>query len=485
MVDMETFEMRHAKIISALADPKVLESMSDTEKKSILEWLDHLKYNWEFNSRPNQKMPTGTWTTWLILAGRGFGKTRTGAEAIRQLVNSGKYRAIGLIAPTASDARDTMIDGKGGSSLLEISRDAEKLEYFPTKRRLTWGNGAQGSSFSAEEPERLRGPQHDAIWSDELAAWRYLQETWDMAMFGLRLGKNPKHIITTTPRPLPILREMINYAVPAEEMEPDSVADVVITRGSTMDNRDNLAPQFLETLIRKYEGTRLGRQELYAELLDDNPNALFSQQNIDMSRVELDSGRLRVGNKLSFMYSMPQGADRPQRFSTSLSEIVVSVDPSMSSDTTSDETGIIVMGRDEHDHLFVLEDASGILSPNDWARKVIDLYIRYDADRIVAEVNQGGDLVENTIRTVEKELGVGRVQYKKVRASKGKVSRAEPVGALEEQGRIHHVGDFPKLEEQLVTFQPGYQSSPDRLDAYVWAAHDLVIQRQRRGFFIA
>lgn len=278
---------------------------------------------------------------------------------------------------------------------------------------------------------------------------------------------------------------MINYAVPAEEMEPDSVADVVITRGSTMDNRDNLAPQFLETLIRKYEGTRLGRQELYAELLDDNPNALFSQQNIDMSRVELDSGRLRVGNKLSFMYSMPQGADRPQRFSTSLSEIVVSVDPSMSSDTTSDETGIIVMGRDEHDHLFVLEDASGILSPNDWARKVIDLYIRYDADRIVAEVNQGGDLVENTIRTVEKELGVGRVQSKKVRASKGKVSRAEPVGALEEQGRIHHVGDFPKLEEQLVTFQPGYQSSPDRLDAYVWAAHDLVIQRQRRGFFIA
>lgn len=197
MVDMETFEMRHAKIISALADPKVLESMSDTEKKSILEWLDHLKYNWEFNSRPNQKMPTGTWTTWLILAGRGFGKTRTGAEAIRQLVNSGKYRAIGLIAPTASDARDTMIDGKGGSSLLEISRDAEKLEYFPTKRRLTWGNGAQGSSFSAEEPERLRGPQHDAIWSDELAAWRYLQETWDMAMFGLRLGK----ILSTSSRP--------------------------------------------------------------------------------------------------------------------------------------------------------------------------------------------------------------------------------------------------------------------------------------------
>lgn len=475
---------KYRKIMSLLSDPEMLDALDERDKASVLEWAEHLKYEWELHARESQRIPPGTWTTWVILAGRGFGKTRVGAETVRHYVQNGGYRSIGLIGPTAADARDTMIDGKGGSSLLEITPESEGLEYFPTKRRLTWKNGAKGSSYSAEEPERLRGPQNDLLWSDELASWRYLQETWDMAMFGLRLGKQPKHIITTTPRPLPILKELVSDAVPAEEMRDDLVVETVVTRGSTMDNRDNLAPQFLQSLMKKYEGTRLGRQELYAEILDDNPNALFSQANIDHNRVDVEKGPLKSGAEVKFKFRDPQGADRKQDFKSVFSEVVVSVDPSMSSDKSSDETGIIVMAVDRDSHAFVLEDASGIYSPNDWAERVLRLYVEYDADAIVAEVNQGGDLVENTIRTAEKDLDVGRVKYKKVRASKGKFSRAEPVGALEEQGRIHHVGDFPKLEEQLVTFQPGYSKSPDRLDAYVWGAHHLIVQREKKGFFI-
>lgn len=423
----------------------------------------------------------------LFLAGEALiptHNTRTGSEMIRHFVQAQGYRAVGLIAATASDARDTMIDGKGGSSLLEITPESEKLEYFPTKRRLVWGNGAKGNAFSAEEPERLRGPQHDIIWSDELAAWRYLQETWDMAMFGLRLGKHPKHIITTTPKPLKIIRELVSQATPHAEMTPDTKADVVLVRGSTMDNRDNLAPQFLEALIKKYEGTRLGRQELYAEILDDNPNALFSQQRIDDNRVSLSSGSIRRGSKPSFDFVLGQGSERSQSFSTEIKELVIAVDPSMSADTTSDETGIIVAASDKNENMFVIEDLSGIMSPNQWGEAVVRAYFKYGADCVVAEVNQGGDLVENVIRQAEKELGMGRVTYKKVRASKGKASRAEPVGQLEEQKRIFHVGDFPKLEEQLTTFQPGYQKSPDRLDAYVWAAHHLITQNEQKGFFI-
>jgi phage terminase large subunit-like protein len=426
----------------------------------------------------------------LFLAGEALiptHNTAVGANAVREHVHKFGYSAVGLIAATASDARDTMIDGKGGSSLLEISPPWEGLEYFPTKRKLSWKNGATGHSYSAEEPERLRGPQHDFIWMDELATWRYLQDTWDQASFGLRLGQNPKRIITTTPRPLPLLNEILKDAVPVEVYmaDPDKYPGAtVLVRGATMENADNLAPQFLEELKRKYEGTRLGRQEIYAEILDDNPNALFRQMKIDENRVEVESGSLRKGSDIKLKYRLSQGAERPQSFKTTLSEFVIAVDPSMSSDTSSDETGILVQAVDEKKSLYVVEDASGIMTPNEWAKRVLMLYQKYGADSIVAEVNQGGDLVENTIRTAEKEMDIGRVNYRKVRASKGKYARAEPVGALEEQGRIHHIGDFPKLEEQLTTFQPGYQSSPDRLDAYVWGAHHLIIQREKKGFFI-
>lgn len=472
------------RIQAAVRDPQVLESLSDTDKRALMEWLESAKYNWELMARPSQRVPKGSWNTWIINAGRGFGKTRIGSEAVRYHVQTQGYRAIGLIAPTAADARDTMIDGKGGSSLLEISPQSEGLIYYPTKRKLVWKNGAVGNSYSAEEPERMRGPQHDLLWSDEFASWANLQETLDMALFGLRLGKNPRHIITTTPKPLAILKQLLKDATPASEMKDGMHSDVVFTTGATMENADNLAPQFLETLKKKYEGTRLGRQEIYAEILDDNPNALFRQDNIDSNRVEWVAGTIRRGSRVQFRYIRPQGAERPQTFWSVLKELVIAVDPALSNEVSSDETGMLVMACDEQNSLFVLEDSSGIMSPNEWGVRALRLYQKYDAEAIVAEVNQGGDLVEHVIRTAEKEMGIGRVTYKKVRASKGKFSRAEPVGALEEQGRIHHVGEMPKLEDQLVTFQPGYQVSPDRLDAYVWGAHHLIIQKEKKGFFI-
>jgi phage terminase large subunit-like protein len=484
---LDSATQTYRRIRQALSDPETLDALDDRDKQALVEWIQAMRFNWHINARENQKWPPGSWSTFLFLAGRGSGKTRAGAEAVREAVTKHGYTAIGLIAPTAADARDTMIDGKGGSSLLEVSPKKEGLVYYPTKRKLTWGNGAVGNAYSAEEPERLRGPQSDFLWMDELASWRYLQETMDMAAFGHRLGKLPRRVITTTPKPNPILVDMVRSAIPYEEYVKspgDFPNATVITRGSTMDNADNLAPQFLDELRRKYEGTRLGRQEIYAEILDDNPNALFRQDHIDFNRVDWESGLIRRNHEVEFRYRMSQGADRPQKFKTVFSEVIVAVDPSVGSDKGGNETGIIVMAVDRNRHLFVLEDASGMLTPNEWGKRVIRLVDKYDADGVVAEVNQGGDLVESVIRAAEKDLGHSRVAYKKVRASRGKYIRAEPVGALEEQGRIHHVDDFPKLEEQLVLFQPSYSVSPDRLDAYVWAAYHLVVQREKKPFII-
>lgn len=484
---MDSAQQTYQRIREALSDPATLDALEDRDKQALIDWIQSMKYNWHVNARENQKWPPGDWSTFLFLAGRGSGKTRAGAEAVREGVMKHGYTAVGLIAPTAADARDTMIDGKGGSSLIEVSPKSEGLVYYPTKRKIIWGNGAVGNAYSAEEPERLRGPQSDLLWMDELASWRYLQETLDMAAFGHRLGKLPRRIITTTPKPNKVLIEIVRSAIPYEEYVKspgDFPNATVITRGSTMDNADNLAPQFIEELKRKYEGTRLGRQEIYAEILDDNPNALFRQEHIDFNRVTWESGLIKRGHEVEFRYKMAQGADRPQTFKTVLTEIIISVDPSVGSDKTGNETGIIVMAVDRNRHAFLLEDASGMFSPNDWGSRVIKLVDKYDADGVVAEVNQGGDLVENVIRAAEKDLGHSRIAYKKVRATKGKFVRAEPIGALEEQGRIHHVDDFPKLEDQLVLFQPNYSVSPDRLDAYVWAAYHLIVQRERKPFLI-
>jgi len=570
-------------------------------------------------ARPDQLAPAGDWSKWLILAGRGYGKTKILSEWVRELVDNKTASRIALVAPTAADVRDVLVEGPSG--ILACCPDWNKPLYEPSKRRVTFANGAVAITYSADEPDRLRGPQHDAaacfiagtmistvhgeraveqlsvgdfvwtrdglhriiatssriatvgtvffsndrkltgtaehpvltshgwtrlsdlskgslvcvasalnstvnvgtdtaetvitnigervvldartiksalrrepvgnaeqssrastgnfaasvvsIWEgagrarvfnlqvegvpeyfangilvhncDELAAWRY-PETWDMLMFGLRLGQNPRCAIATTPKPVKLLKELL-----AREG-----SDVIVTRGSTYENSTNLAPTFFKDIVSKYEGTRLGRQELLAELLSDVPNALWQRENLD---------RLRISK-----------ANLPE-----MRRIVVAIDPAATSAEGSDETGIIVAGIGHDKHGYVLDDLSGRYQPNQWARKAIWAYDHYKADRIIAEINNGGEMVEATLRTVNKT-----VSYKAVHATRGKVIRAEPIAALDEQGKIHHVGTFPVLEDQLCEFTLDFDRktagySPDRLDARVWAFTELM--PDRRSFF--
>jgi len=370
-----------------------------------------------------------------LLAGRGFGKTRTLAEWVCEQVLFGLASRIALVAATAADARDVLVEGESG--ILAVAPPWFRPIYEPSKRRLTWPNGAIGTTFSAEEPERLRGPQHDAAVCDELGSWSR-PETWDMLQFGLRLGRNPRCLVATTPRPTKLIRELL-----AREGR-----DVVVTRGSTYDNRPNLAPGFFDRVIRKYEGTRLGRQELNAELLEDTPGALWSHGIIDAAR---------------------------QAAAPNLARIVVAIDPATTSGEDADETGIVVVGKDNQGHGYVLADASGKYQPIEWAKIAITAYRTHHADRIVAEVNNGGEMVENTLRMVDPNI-----PFTAVRASRGKVTRAEPVSALYEQGRMHHVGTFPQLEDQMTNFTSDFDRqsagySPDRVDALVWAVTDLML----------
>ena len=326
-----------------------------------------------------------------------------------------------------------MVEGESG--LLAIAPPWDRPDYEPSKRRLTWENGAIATTYSADEPERLRGPQHDLAWCDELAAWRY-PEAWDMLMFGLRLGDDPRAVVTTTPRPSRLIKAL--------------VADprVVVTRGTTYENAENLAPAFLEQIIRRYEGTRLGRQELDAEILEDVPGALWS-------RLEIEAARVSV---------LPE-----------LTRVVVAIDPAAGSGEHADETGIVVAGRDAVGQGYLLADLSGHYTPPEWARAAIAAYRAHAADRIVAEVNNGGDMVEATLRVVD-----ASVPFSAVHASRGKVARAEPVAALYEQGRVRHLGAFPVLEDQMCAFAHDFDRaaagySPDRVDALVWALTELLV----------
>jgi phage terminase large subunit-like protein len=406
--------------------------------------------------RPEQIAPPGTWDNWLILAGRGFGKTRTGAEWVRANMcgdtplTGGRWRHVALIAETAADARDVMVgDGKmssdttAGSGILQVHPKDFRPQYEPSKRRLTWPNGAIATLYNAVEPDQLRGPQHEAAWCDELAKWQYAQDTWDQLQFGLRLGDNPQTCITTTPRPILLLKNIIK--------EPGTV----ITRGSTLNNAANLAAKFLDRIVRKYQGTRLGRQELDAEILEDLEGALWRRSVIDEYRRKL--------------HQIPE-----------LQRIVVAIDPATSSEDESNETGIIVAGLGADGDGYVLDDVSGIYAPLDWAREAISLYRARQADRVVAEVNNGGDMIENTLRMVDRNVSYGRVW-----ASKGKFIRAEPVSSLYEQGRVHHVGTFTKLEDQMCSFTADFDRkamgySPDRMDALVWAMTELMVEPDER-----
>ncbi|MCP1852097.1 MULTISPECIES: DNA-packaging protein [unclassified Bradyrhizobium] len=390
---------------------------------------------WRAKARPSQLPPDGDWLGWLAMAGRGWGKTFTGSGWVNELVETGTAGRIALVAPTAADARDTMVEGQSG--LLRMAPPWNRPIYEPSKRRLTWPNGAIATTFSSEEADRLRGPEHDAAWADELAAWTDPQATWDMLMFGLRLGRHPRWLATTTPRPIKLLKELL-----AREGR-----DVVVTRGSTFENEANLAATFLAAVRQRYEGTRLGRQELNAELLSDMPGALWQLDWLDRDRVSVAPKELR--------------------------RIVVAIDPAVSNNEGSDETGIIVAGVTRDDHVYVLEDLSGRYAPHEWAAKAIDAYRRQKADRILAEVNNGGAMVEATIRAID-----SRVSFKAVHASRGKVVRAEPIAALYEQRKVHHVGNFAVLEDQMCSFTSDFDRakvgySPDRVDALVWALTEL------------
>ena len=382
--------------------------------------------------RPEQTAPAGdSWTTWLFLGGRGAGKTFAGGQWIREQAESGEAKHIALVGPTMADVRDVMILGPSG--LIEIAPDSFRPTYEPSKRRLVYPNGAVAQMFCSEEPQRLRGPQFHAAWCDELCAWRNADETWNMLQFGMRLGKRPRQVVTTTPKPIKLLRKLLQSP------------DVAVTRGTTYANREHLAESFFKQIITQYEQTRLGRQELNAEVLDDVQGALWSIETIETSRVARDA--------------LP-----PMR------RIVVAIDPATSVSEDSDETGIIVAGLGVDGHGFVLEDASGKYAPIEWARRAVDLYRKWGADRIVAEVNNGGLMVEQTIRSVDEN-----VSFKSVNASRGKIVRAEPISALFEQRRAHLVGMFPQLEDQLTSFAGGSGSSPDRLDSMVWRMTELML----------
>ncbi len=389
-------------------------------------------FDWQKRARPDQLPPDWNWLTWLLRGGRGSGKTRTGAEYIRFRVESGTARRVALVGETKGDVRDTMVE-VGASSLLSISPPWFMPEYEPSKRRITWPNGAIAMIYSGDEPDQLRGPQHDLAWVDELAKFKYPQETWDNLEFGLRIGTDPRAVVTTTPRPIPVIKQLA--------ADPKT-ADVVC---STYENLANLAPSFIERIKSKYEGTRLGRQEIHGQILEDNPGALWHRDWIEAGRLS----------------NIPE-----------LQRVVVAIDPEATSTEESNETGIIVagiakVGRDYHG--YILADLTIRGSPDQWGTAAIAGYNKNKANLIVAEVNNGGDMVGHVIKTIDKNL-----PFKAVHATRGKYTRAEPVSALYEQGRIHHIGFFPELEDQLCDWVPG-STSPDRLDALVWAITELML----------
>jgi len=387
---------------------------------------ESMRYDWEgYWARDEQLLPDGDWDTWMIKAGRGAGKTRCGAETVR--IWARDFPIINMVASTSSDARDVMVEGDSG--ILAISPNYERPIYNPSKRKLTWPNGAKALVYSADEPDRLRGPQCYKAWADELAAWRY-PDAWDQLSFGLRLGSNPQCIITTTPRPTKIIKDII------------ADSKTYVTNGSTYDNRENLAASFIRAMERKYEGTRLGKQELFAEILADIEGALWRYSMIENVKV------------------IPE-----------MNRIVVAVDPATTKTKSSDETGIVVCGLGVDGFGYVLEDVTGRYTPNEWGALAIDRYKHWQADRVVCEVNQGGDMVETILRNIDNSI-----PYKSVWAKRGKKTRAEPIAAFYEQGRIKHYGSHAELETQMTSWDARSDKSPDRVDALVWGFTDLMVK---------
>jgi len=396
-----------------------LESLSPQEA-TRLEW------DWSFRARPEQIPPAGDWFCYLYRAGRGAGKSAAGANWVLQRVRDG-FKRIALIGQSKADVRDTMIE-VGPSSILRQSPPWETPVYEPSKRRITWPGGAIATVYSGDEPDQLRGPNFDSAWVDELAKFKFADETWDNLELALRAGQKPQVMVTTTPRPIGIIRKLIN----------DSLT--IDVTGSTFDNAANLSPRYIKRITGLYENTTIGRQELYGEILDQIPGALWTRDMIDDYRVK----------------------QAPE-----LERIVVAVDPAVTSKKTSDETGIIVAGTSDA-HAFVLEDRTGRYTPDTWARKAIALYHRYHAGVIVCESNQGGDVLKQVIHDIDDSINV-----RLVHATVGKAVRAEPIVAKYEQGKVHHVGNLERLEDELCTWVPGQGRSPNRLDALVWSLTDI------------
>lgn len=406
---------------------KQLQTSLSTEEKAAL------LYRWEAWRRPEQAPPKGAWTGWLIDAGRGWGKTRTGAETVRAWIAQGVKR-IGIVSQTAAENRDIVVEGESG--LLSVCPPWDRPTYEPSKRRVTWPSGAYATLYDASEPDQLRGPQHEKMWFDELAKYRYAEQVFDMAMFGLRLGSNPQWVATTTPLPTPFFKALLRRP------------DVIITKGKTIENLANLSPTFRAMVVDRYKGTRLGRQELDAELIDDVVGALWSRRGIEDNRVT----------------TLP-----------TLKRVVVAIDPATTSKKTSNEHGIVTVGLGVDNHGYVIDDVSDVLSPDQMARRALGCYARHKADAIVVETNNGGDFIPALIKTIEPNANVIDV-----RAARGKVTRAEPISALYDQGRVHHAGTFPALEDQMTAFtrevaatRDAELPSPDRVDALVWGLTEL------------
>ena len=424
-----------ASLLASSPDrPEILAGLTDAQVSELLE-------DWRFWARPEQIAPDGDWLAWVINAGRGFGKTRAGSEWVREQVNAGRQR-IALIGETYKDLVEVMVYGDSGIASVFPDHQKPKIVANPNVQ-ITFHTGAVALGYNATQPDQRRGPQFDAAWADELAKWKKARETWDMLQFGLRLGERPQVLVTTTPRPIPVLREIMARKT------------TVVTTGSTFDNAANLAESFIAEIRDRYEGTRLGRQELFAEVLDDLPGALWTRPMFEDHRIK--------------------AAPEMQR-------IVVAVDPSGTAGDSDDgdSIGIVVAGKGVDGRAYVLADRTCKLSPDGWGRRVVAAYHEFGADRIVAERNFGGAMVQHVIRTID-----SKASYKEVTASRGKVMRAEPIAALYEQGKVSHLGGLEALEDQCCLIGPdGYigEGSPDRVDALVWALSELMLGDQGYDF---
>lgn len=386
---------------------------------------DEEEIDWETNARPEQKAPEGSWFGWLIMAGRGFGKTRTGAETIKKMVLSGEYKRICLLGETYEQVRSIMVEGESG--LLAVHSDKTRPVFKMKKRELIWPNGSIATCYSAEDYEALRGPQFDCAWIDELAKFDNAEKMWDQLMFCLRLGKAPRVIITTTPRPRKIMYDLLKRK------------DIHLTQGSTFDNAKNLAPDFLNMLKNQYVETKLGKQEIDGKLVSQDTNALWTWEDFEYTNLSEEEFKEL--------------------------EIIVAIDPATTSKETSNETGMIVAGKRGEEY-FIIEDQSGIMKPEMWIQKAITLHEKYNAKEVIVETNQGGEILMAMLKSA------ANIQWISVRAKDSKYSRAESISGLYKQKKVKHLKKFEDLEDQLLKAHQSF--ADDRLDALTWALFTLV-----------